>query len=830
MLPGSSFNVVRVAPLGDPIHIETRRVSLVLRKKDLALLTGARQRVGNWAGVTVERKEGQFSTLEHQVTLVDLPGTYSLTTISSQTSLDEQIACHYILSGDADLLINVVDASNLERNLYLTLQLLELGIPCVVALNMLDIAEKQAIRIDIDALAARLGCPVVPLVSTRGRGIESLKLAIDRKQPTEKNELVHYPQVLLQEAKNLAEDMPPEMPVTQRNWLALQMLEGDIYSLAYAGNATDKLDAARTRLAEAVDDPALLIADARYQSIASICDAVSNSLTAEPNRLTVAMDKIILNRYLGLPIFMLVMYLMFLLAINIGGALQPIFDGGSVAIFIHGIQWLGYTLHFPEWLTIFLAQGIGGGINTVLPLVPQIGMMYLFLSFLEDSGYMARAAFVMDRLMQSLGLPGKSFVPLIVGFGCNVPSVMGARTLDAPRERLMTIMMAPFMSCGARLAIFAVFAAAFFGQQGALVVFSLYILGIVMAILTGLMLKHTIMRGEASPFVMELPVYHVPHLKSLILQTWQRLKGFVLRAGKVIVIVSIFIGALNSFSFSGKPVDSINDSALASVSRVLTPLLKPIGVHDDNWQATVGLFTGAMAKEVVVGTLNTLYTAEDIHNEEFDAASFNLLGELGDAADETWQGLKNTFSLSVLANPIEASKGDGEMSSGPMGVMSTKFGSEAAAYSYLIFVLLYIPCISRASSVQPGLHSGGGVVQRTAAGRPAPGKKPRGCIAAGHQKNAVVLLPEQRRRLPLGAMMASLIDIRNALALQGRLEAKQISQQLATPLPLVDAMLDRMEAMGKAIRISEDPSSCLTGSCKSCPEGKRCSRELWALR
>lgn len=657
-------------------------------------LTGARQRVGNWAGVTVERKEGQFSTLEHQVTLVDLPGTYSLTTISSQTSLDEQIACHYILSGDADLLINVVDASNLERNLYLTLQLLELGIPCVVALNMLDIAEKQAIRIDIDALAARLGCPVVPLVSTRGRGIESLKLAIDRNQPNQKSELVHYPQVLLQEAESLAADMPQEMPVEQRRWLALQMLEGDIYSLAYAGNATDKLDAARTRLAETVDDPALLIADARYQSIASVCDAVSNSMTAEPNHLTVAMDKIILNRYLGLPIFMLVMYLMFLLAINIGGALQPIFDAGSVAIFIHGIQWLGYTLHFPDWLTIFLAQGIGGGINTVLPLVPQIGMMYLFLSFLEDSGYMARAAFVMDRLMQSLGLPGKSFVPLIVGFGCNVPSVMGARTLDAPRERLMTIMMAPFMSCGARLAIFAVFAAAFFGQQGALVVFSLYILGIVMAILTGLMLKHTIMRGEASPFVMELPVYHVPHLKSLLLQTWQRLKGFVLRAGKVIVIVSIFIGALNSFSFSGKPVDNINDSALASVSRVLTPLLKPIGVHDDNWQATVGLFTGAMAKEVVVGTLNTLYTAEDIHNEEFDAASFNLLDELGAAADETWQGLKNTFSLSVLANPIEASKGDGEMSSGPMGVMSSKFGSEAAAYSYLIFVLLYIPCIS----------------------------------------------------------------------------------------------------------------------------------------
>jgi len=657
-------------------------------------LTGSRQRVGNWAGVTVERKEGQFSTLAHQVTLVDLPGTYSLTTISSQTSLDEQIACHYILSGEADLLINVVDASNLERNLYLTLQLLELGIPCVVALNMLDIAEKQDIRIDIDALAARLGCPVVPLVSTRARGMEGLKLAIDRRLPNTHTDLVLYPPRLLEEADNLAAQMPADMSAQQRRWLALQMLEGDIYSREYAGHAADKLDTIRAQLAEENEDPALLIADARYQTIAAICDSISNSLTAEPHRLTAMMDKIILNRFLGLPVFLLVMYVMFLLAINIGGALQPIFDGGSAAIFIHGIQWIGATLHFPSWLTIFLAQGIGGGINTVLPLVPQIGMMYLFLSFLEDSGYMARAAFVMDRLMQSLGLPGKSFVPLIVGFGCNVPSVMGARTLDAPRERLMTIMMAPFMSCGARLAIFAVFAAAFFGQEGALVVFSLYILGIVMAILTGLMLKHTIMRGEATPFVMELPVYHVPHLKSLLLQTWQRLKGFVLRAGKVIVIVSIFIGALNSFSFSGKEVDNINDSALASVSRVLTPLLQPIGVHEDNWQATVGLFTGAMAKEVVVGTLNTLYTAEDMHEEPFDAASFSLTDELGAATGETWQSLKDTFSLSVLANPIEASKGDGEMASGAMGVMSSKFGSPAAAYSYLIFVLLYIPCIS----------------------------------------------------------------------------------------------------------------------------------------
>ncbi|KAA8998115.1 Fe(2+) transporter permease subunit FeoB [Affinibrenneria salicis] len=656
-------------------------------------LTGSRQRVGNWAGVTVERKEGMFATPCSQVTLVDLPGTYSLTTVSALTSVDEQIACHYILSGDADLFINVVDAASLERNLYLTLQLLELGMPCIVALNMVDIARSQHVDIDVDALAERLGCPVIPMVSTRADGVDRLKQAIDQPPASPRRTLVSYPPALERQAGRLSAAMPDPVAPDRRRWLALQMLEGDIYSLSLVGQAAALLPAARQDL-QSEGDAALLIADARYHAIASLCDAVSNVQQALPHHLTEVLDSIVLNRWLGVPIFLLVMYLMFLLAINIGGALQPVFDIGSAAIFIQGIQWLGYTLHFPDWLTIFLAQGVGGGINTVLPLVPQIGMMYLFLSLLEDSGYMARAAFVMDRLMQALGLPGKSFVPLIVGFGCNVPSIMAARTLDAPRERLITILMAPFMSCGARLAIFAVFAAAFFGQGGASVVFSLYMLGIAVAVCTGLALKYTIMRGEATPFVMELPIYHVPHLKSLLLQTWQRLKGFVLRAGKVIVIASIFIGGLNSFSFSGRPVSSINDSALASVSRLLTPLLQPIGVRSDNWQATVGLVTGAMAKEVVVGTLNTLYTAEHINHEAFDPAQFNLLDQLGGALSETWNGLRDTFSLSVLANPIEASKGDGEMGASSMSTMSSKFGSPVAAYSYLIFVLLYVPCVS----------------------------------------------------------------------------------------------------------------------------------------
>ncbi|MGE9552475.1 Fe(2+) transporter permease subunit FeoB [Erwinia amylovora] len=652
-------------------------------------LTGARQHVGNWAGVTVERKEGNFITGQYKVRLVDLPGTYSLTTISDQTSLDEQIACHYMLSGEADLVINVVDASNLERNLYLTLQLQELGIPCIVALNMLDIASSQHIHIDVPALAEKLGCPVIPLVSNRGKGLAELKHAIDTHPHTASQFVVDYPKEVETNVTTLTDAMPEQLAADRRRWLALQTLEGDIYCRSQCGEGAGLLSGL-----PGVEACPLEIAQARYRAIETLCQRATAMQEATPHRLSARLDALALNRWLGIPIFLAVMYLMFFLAINLGGALQPLFEKSSAAIFIDGMQWLGATLHFPTILTLFLAQGIGGGINTVMPLVPQIGLMYLFLSVMEDSGYMARAAFVVDRLMQALGLPGKSFVPLIVGFGCNVPSVMGARTLDAPRERLITVLMAPFMSCGARLAIFAVFASAFFGRSGAMVVFSLYLLGITAAILTGLILRHTLMRGEAAPFVMELPTWHVPHVKSLLLQTWQRLKSFVIRAGKVIVAVSVLIGALNSFSFSGQPVSSINDSALATVSRTMTPLLNPMGVDNDNWQATVGLITGAMAKEVVVGTLNTLYTAEALHQEEFDADNFNLLAELGEAVQETWDGVKSTFSLSVLFHPIEASKGDGDMGSGSMGVMHSKFSSDAAAYSYLIFVLLYVPCVS----------------------------------------------------------------------------------------------------------------------------------------
>ncbi|ERK09414.1 Ferrous iron transport protein B [Pantoea sp. AS-PWVM4] len=654
-------------------------------------LTGARQRVGNWAGVTVERKEGQFFTAQTDVRLIDLPGTRSLTTLSADSSIDESIACRYLFNDDADLVINVVDASNLESNLFLTFQLLELGVPCIIALNMQDIAASQHIDIDIAALSQRLGCPVVSLTSTRGAGIAQLKAVIDSEPAHQPVRQVIYPAAIDAVIPRLCAWMPSDIPAEKQFWLALQLLEGDINSQSLCPAVVPHL-ADLTR--QAGDDPAMSIADARYRAINGLCAAVSNIQHSTPNRFTERLDNVLLHRWAGIPVFLAVMYLMFVLSINIGAALQPIFDAGSVALFIHGAQWLGYSWHFPDWLTTFLAQGIGAGINTVLPIIPQIGLMYLFLSFLEDSGYMARAAFVMDRLMQSLGLPGKSFVPLIVGFGCNVPAVMGARTLDTTRERLITVLIAPFMSCGARLAIFAVFAAAFFDTHSASLVFSLYVLGMVVAIGTGLVLKHTLLRGEASPFIMELPVYHRPHLKSLLLQTWQRLKMFIVRAGRVIILVSMLIGVLSSFSLTGRTVDNINDSALAAASKVITPVLLPIGVTQDNWQATVGLVTGIMAKEVVVGTLNSLYTGEDIQSGKFDPREFNMLSEIKDALTQTRDGLTAAFSLSALSNPIEASKGDGVMDAGQMGAMSAKFGNGFAAYSYLIFVLLYVPCVS----------------------------------------------------------------------------------------------------------------------------------------
>ncbi|MCL9781850.1 Fe(2+) transporter permease subunit FeoB [Vibrio sp. S4M6] len=670
------------------------------------LLTGAKQRTGNWSGVTVDRKEGSFHVGEQPVTVVDLPGTYSLSSVTAKGGIDERIACQYILSEDADVIVNIIDAANLERNLYLTMQLLEMKVPVVVALNMVDSAKKKNIHIDADKLSQLLGCPVIPMITTRKKGIQELKQAAVTQftSPKTSDFNVDYSRNIESFREELCNQITSHAPNIKRaNWLSLRLMENDLLSrdLVLEADQSGQLEEFLSQTTRNLDDMDLEIADARYQAISRLYQQVVENRVATKDKLTHVIDSIVLNKYLGLPIFLFVMYLMFVVSINIGGGLQPIFDEGSAAIFIDGTTWLGHFIGLPAWLTAILAQGIGGGINTILPFVPQIGLMFLYLSLLEDSGYMARAAFVIDRFMQAIGLPGKSFVPLIVGFGCNIPTVMATRTLDTPRDRIMTSMMAPFMTCGARLAIFGVFAAAFFQGVGSFVVFSLYLLGIVVAVLTGLILKKTLLAGEPHPFVMEMPVYHLPNPFTALILTWSRLKRFLFKAGKIIIPVCAIVLGLNSITFSGQVINpgDQQQSALAQIGKTVTPIFEPMGVHKDNWPATVGLFTGFLAKEVVVGTLNSLYTAQAASEQPFDYKNFDLGAELKQALEDTWSGLKDSVSIQTWINPIKAGQADASMEGSAMGHMRLLFGTSFAAYAYLIFVLLYVPCVATVGAI-----------------------------------------------------------------------------------------------------------------------------------
>ena len=477
-------------------------------------LTGARQQVGNWPGVTVERKTGSYQGGGGEVAVVDLPGVYSLA-VTSVSSLDERIAREFVLSGEADLIVNILDASNLERNLYLTTQLLEMRVPMLVALNMVDVARDRRIRSDAAALAARLGCPVVPIVASRGDGVPHLRAAIDRtagERRVPKVDLGYSAEIeqSLAELTPLLEGVAVSPPADGR-WLAIKLLEGDEGALAMV---PDRIREAAGRIAGQAGDRAdedcdILIADSRYGfAHALIREAVRREGVV---RRTVSdrVDRVVLHRLAGIPIFLAVMYLLFLFTIDFGSAFIDFFDQFAGTLLVDGTAHLLDGLGSPPWLTALLADGVGGGVQTVATFIPIISCLYLFLSALEDSGYMARAAFVMDRLMRSVGLPGKSFIPLIVGFGCNVPAIMATRTLENRRDRIMTVMMAPFMSCGARLPVYALFAAAMFPTGGQNLVFALYLIGIAFAVMTGLVLKKTLLKGETTPFVMELPPYHL---------------------------------------------------------------------------------------------------------------------------------------------------------------------------------------------------------------------------------------------------------------------------------------------------------------------------------
>lgn len=653
-------------------------------------LTGSSQKVGNWPGVTVERKSGNYSVGGVNCHLVDLPGIYSLSVVG-ESSIDERIACQHLLQEPVDVILNVVDGCHLERHLYLSAQLREIGQPMVVAVNMMDLVEAKGMLLDFERLSQALGCPVVPIVASQKKGLLALKDALlaTSQKPVSTWDLP-LPASLMEAEHSLIEAIPE-----CTSWVLRRCFEGDVFALAQLSEkARDQVNACITLLQDTLKEEIdIVMASARYTWVHQQVEQVYTHSEKSHQHFSDRLDRVVLNKWLGLPIFLLVMYAMFLFAINIGGAFQDFFDIASSAIFVEGMaHWLT-LIHVPVWLTAVLASGIGKGINTTVTFIPVIGGMFLFLSFLEDCGYMARAAFVMDRFMRAMGLPGRAFVPMIVGFGCNVPAVMGARTLANRRDRVLTVMMMPFMSCGARLAIFAVFASAFFPVGGQNIIFLLYVTGILVAVLTGWMLRKTVLVGKPAPMVMELPPYHLPIWSSIGRHAWQRLSHFLKRATRMIIPICVLIGALNAVTVTGhlSKLDSDRSSVLSSVGRVVTPVLSPMGIQADNWPATVGLVTGVLAKEVVVGTLNTLYTQLG-GLKATQARAFDLGAELKQAVlsiPNNLAGLKE-----ALWNPILASEAPHDMGGAVYGVMYQQFGGKLEAFCYLLFVLLYFPCVS----------------------------------------------------------------------------------------------------------------------------------------
>ncbi|GAB4224028.1 MAG: Fe(2+) transporter permease subunit FeoB [Francisella sp.] len=636
-------------------------------------LTGLNQKVGNWSGVTVDKKIGHFYSQDKKIQIVDIPGLYSLS-VSDKNSIDEQIAYSFIVKEKPDAIINIVDASNLNRSLYLTLQLIELGLPLIVVVNMVDVANKKGLIIHYDKLEKILGCKVLPIVASKGIGVNELKnILADKQKVSNFNLKNYYPELVTDLAQQITSLRKTNIGSL---WLATEMLDGRDIQLSQE-IAVSQLEYLKNSYKSKVD-----VAKIRYEAIADIVTSVVESNQVSNFNLTKVLDSLCMNKYLGVPIFLFMMYLMFLFSITLGGAIQPMFDDLSHAIFVDGLAYYANMIGLPTIVTGILANGLGTGINTVLGFVPQIGFLFIFLSILEDSGYMSRAAFVMDRFMQSIGLSGKAFVPLIVGFGCNVASIMAARTLETRKDRLMTIMMSPFMSCGARLAIFSVFASAFFPNNGATVIFLLYLTGILGAILTGYIIKFTFLKGDSAPFILDIPNYHIPSFKTVMIYSWNRLKSFLIRAGKVIVLVSLIVGSLNSIYIDNKT------TSLEYVGKKITPVLNPMGINDNNWQATVGLISGTLAKEVVVGTLNTLYSQ---NNTSFIPDEFSFVESFKDAWHTTVDNIKN---IDIVINPIESNKADASMDKGAMGNMITKFGSLSSAFAYLLFVLLYVPCVS----------------------------------------------------------------------------------------------------------------------------------------
>lgn len=571
-------------------------------------LTGSNQHVGNFPGVTVEKKEGPIKGHKDMI-LVDLPGIYSLSPYTSE----EVVTRDFILKEHPKAIINIVDATNIERNLYLSLQLMELGIPMVIALNMMDEVRASGNSIDVELLSAHLGVPVIPISAGKNEGISDLLDAVTEtvrhpKPPARMDFCRGEVHKAIHSIAHIIEDQAKTAGYPLR-FAATKLVEGDeLMSKALHLTSDQKhiLDHMVENMEKALDmDREAALADMRYTFIEEICrDCVVKHRETREQVRSEKIDRLLTHKYLGIPIFLGIMLLIFWLTFSVLGApLQDLLDSwiGMGTDWLEGVLVSAGT---SEWVRSLLIDGVCAGVGSVLSFLPIIVLLFFFLSLLEDSGYMARVAFVMDKMLRKIGLSGRSFVPMLIGFGCSVPAIMATRTLSSDRDRKMTIVLTPFMSCSAKLPIYGMITMAFFPKQGGIVMFSLYVLGMVVAILSGLLLKSTIFKGNPVPFVMELPSYRMPALRGVLMLMWEKAKDFIRKAFTIIFVAAIVIWFLQSFDWSLNWVEDSTDSILASIGSVIAPLFIPLGF--DDWRASTALITGLTAKESVVSTLTVL--------------------------------------------------------------------------------------------------------------------------------------------------------------------------------------------------------------------------------
>ncbi len=659
-------------------------------------ITGARQHVGNWPGVTVEKKEGRFNYKGRNIEVVDLPGTYSLTAYS----MEETIARDFIIEDKPEVVIDIVDASNLERNLYLAVQIRELTPNLIIALNMSDTVKARGDKIDTRRLSELIGAPVVPTVGIRDKGTEELiEEAIDLAENGNK-----FERVLIDYGEEIEEEIRKITPIIERNinlverysarWLAIKLLENDADIVERvqqdAVNSEEIMKQVRAS-AEHLrsifgEDIETIIVDGRYGHINGMVKETLKRRREDILTTSDRIDKVVTNRILGIPIFLVMMWIVFKMIAEVSGPYLDWVDGVIGGPISHWAAAILTAISAPAWLSSLVLDGVIAGVGSVLVFIPVLFFLYFFIALLEDSGYMARAAFVMDRFMHSIGLHGKSFIPLLVGFGCTVPAIYATRTLENEKDRLLTAFLTPLMSCGARLPVYIIFAAAFFPQRSGQVIWAMYITGIIFAILTGLLFKRTLFAKKAeAPFVMELPPYRWPTLKSLFIHMWERSRLFVRKAGTIILLFSIIIWVLLSIPWG---VENLEDSIFGKMSSAIAPIFKPLGFG--NWEASGALVTGLVAKEVVISTMGQIYVGGA---EEEEAEPTTFLGDIGEIISTFFVATWDTVKAAISIIPgVDLMGGEEEEETELMTALKNTF-TPLSAIAFIIFVLLYVPCM-----------------------------------------------------------------------------------------------------------------------------------------